>query len=130
MLDESVRNMVKRSMPRPQPPVGGRPYSRALQKVSSISCASSSPAALSYAWVAINAPRRQYIRSAGGSLTSQATYFARTAHLGLVGKPLALGEGVVQLGVRVAQLLLAHEKLETLGQAGYAPVAACLAKLL
>ena len=64
MLDESVRNMVKRSMPRPQPPVGGRPYSRALQKVSSISCASSSPAALSCARVAVAAPRHFNVLSA------------------------------------------------------------------
>uniref|UniRef100_A0A8W7PZG7 Uncharacterized protein n=1 Tax=Anopheles coluzzii TaxID=1518534 RepID=A0A8W7PZG7_ANOCL len=46
MLFESVRNMVSRSMPMPQPPVGGRPYSSAVQKFSSTSWASSSPAAL------------------------------------------------------------------------------------
>lgn len=46
MLLESVRNMVTRSMPMPQPPVGGSPYSRAVQKVSSMNMASSSPAAL------------------------------------------------------------------------------------
>ena len=39
MLAESVRNMVRRSIPRPQPPVGGRPYSRAVQKFSSTACA-------------------------------------------------------------------------------------------
>ena len=33
---ESVRNMVSLSMPRPHPPVGGRPYSSAVQKFSSI----------------------------------------------------------------------------------------------
>ena len=38
MLQESVRNMVSRSMPIPQPAVGGSPYSRAVQKFSSISC--------------------------------------------------------------------------------------------
>ena len=36
MLFESVKNMVRRSMPIPQPPVGGKPYSSALQKFSSI----------------------------------------------------------------------------------------------
>ena len=47
MLLESVRNMVRRSMPIPQPAVGGSPYSRAVQKLSSTNMASSSPAALS-----------------------------------------------------------------------------------
>lgn len=45
MLLESVRSMVKRSIPMPQPAVGGRPYSSAVQKFSSINMASSSPAA-------------------------------------------------------------------------------------
>ena len=35
MLAESVKNMTNRSIPNPQPPVGGRPYSRAFKKVSS-----------------------------------------------------------------------------------------------
>jgi len=48
ILLESVKNMVKRSIPRPQPAVGGKPYSNDVQKFSSINCASSSPAALSY----------------------------------------------------------------------------------
>jgi hypothetical protein len=48
MLLELVKNMVRRSMPTPQPPVGGRPYSRDVQKFSSTAWASSSPAALSY----------------------------------------------------------------------------------
>jgi hypothetical protein len=48
ILLESVKNIVKRSMPRPQPAVGGKPYSNAVQKFSSINCASSSPAALSF----------------------------------------------------------------------------------
>lgn len=46
MLLESVRNMATRSMPMPQPAVGGSPYSSAVQKFSSINMASSSPAAL------------------------------------------------------------------------------------
>ena len=33
MLLESVRNMVSLSTPRPQPPVGGRPYSSAVAEV-------------------------------------------------------------------------------------------------
>ena len=49
ILFESVRNMVSLSMPIPQPPVGGSPYSRAVQKFSSTNIASSSPAALSLA---------------------------------------------------------------------------------
>jgi len=48
MLFESVKNIVKRSIPRPHPAVGGKPYSNDVQKFSSINCASSSPAALSY----------------------------------------------------------------------------------
>lgn len=48
MLLLSVNIIVKRSIPMPQPPVGGRPYSRAVQKFSSINWASSSPASLSY----------------------------------------------------------------------------------
>lgn len=35
MLLLSVRNIVRRSIPIPQPPVGGRPYSKAVQKFSS-----------------------------------------------------------------------------------------------
>mmetsp|Transcript_11706 Transcript_11706/g.31544 ORF Transcript_11706/g.31544 Transcript_11706/m.31544 type:complete len:218 (-) Transcript_11706:1140-1793(-) len=45
----SVRNMIRRSIPRPQPPVGGKPYSRAVQKSSSVTIASSSPPAASCA---------------------------------------------------------------------------------
>ena len=48
MLFESVRNIVSLSIPIPQPAVGGRPYSRAVQKFSSTNIASSSPASLSY----------------------------------------------------------------------------------
>lgn len=43
MFCESVNNMASRSIPIPQPPVGGKPYSRAVQKVSSTAIASSSP---------------------------------------------------------------------------------------
>mmetsp|Transcript_11056 Transcript_11056/g.38487 ORF Transcript_11056/g.38487 Transcript_11056/m.38487 type:complete len:228 (-) Transcript_11056:1079-1762(-) len=50
MLFLSARNMVMRSMPMPQPAVGGRPYSSATQKPSSWPCASSSPAALFFIW--------------------------------------------------------------------------------
>mmetsp|Transcript_112275 Transcript_112275/g.194991 ORF Transcript_112275/g.194991 Transcript_112275/m.194991 type:complete len:340 (-) Transcript_112275:974-1993(-) len=45
-----VRNMVMRSMPMPHPAVGGRPYSRAVMKPSSMSIASSSPPDLSVIW--------------------------------------------------------------------------------
>mmetsp|Transcript_42481 Transcript_42481/g.51544 ORF Transcript_42481/g.51544 Transcript_42481/m.51544 type:complete len:206 (+) Transcript_42481:302-919(+) len=37
-------------MPIPHPPVGGNPYSSALQKFSSCCCASSSPLSLSFIW--------------------------------------------------------------------------------
>ena len=47
ILFESVRNIVSLSIPMPHPPVGGKPYSRAVQKPSSINIASSSPDALS-----------------------------------------------------------------------------------
>ena len=47
MLQALVRNIVTRSIPIPQPAVGGRPYSRAVQNPSSTTCASSSPASLS-----------------------------------------------------------------------------------
>lgn len=40
-----MRNIVSLSIPIPHPPVGGSPYSRAVQKFSSTICASSSPAA-------------------------------------------------------------------------------------
>lgn len=52
MLLESVRNMHRRSMPMPQPAVGGSPYSSAVQNVSSMNMASSSPSAL--AWRGFN----------------------------------------------------------------------------
>ena len=122
MLAESVRNMVKRSTPRPQPPVGGRPYSSELQKVSSIICASSSPAALS-----CHPQRVPPSQPVPFSRRRPATIHIHGGrrYLGLVGEALALRERVVQLGVRVAHLLLAHEELKALGQAGYAPVPVC-----
>lgn len=40
---ESVNNIASRSIPNPHPPVGGKPYSRAVQNVSSKAIASSSP---------------------------------------------------------------------------------------
>ena len=40
---ESVNSIANRSIPKPQPPVGGNPYSSAVQKVSSKAIASSSP---------------------------------------------------------------------------------------
>lgn len=43
MFCESVINIANRSIPIPQPPVGGNPYSRAVQNVSSRAIASSSP---------------------------------------------------------------------------------------
>ena len=43
MLEVSVSIMVRRSMPIPQPAVGGSPYSRLVQKPSSMNIASSSP---------------------------------------------------------------------------------------
>ena len=43
-----VSSMMKRSMPMPQPPVGGMPYSMAVRKSSSISLASRSPSARSF----------------------------------------------------------------------------------
>ena len=50
MFWESVSNIVRRSIPKPQPPVGGRPYSRAVQNVSSRAIASSSPDWRSWTW--------------------------------------------------------------------------------
>ena len=47
MLFESVKNIVSLSIPNPHPPVGGNPYSKAVQKFSSTYIASSSPASLS-----------------------------------------------------------------------------------
>ncbi len=46
MLEVSVSIIVRRSIPIPQPAVGGNPYSRLVQKPSSINIASSSPCAL------------------------------------------------------------------------------------
>lgn len=40
-----VRSITNRSTPMPQPPVGGNPYSRALQNTVSALCASGSPCA-------------------------------------------------------------------------------------
>mmetsp|Transcript_406 Transcript_406/g.984 ORF Transcript_406/g.984 Transcript_406/m.984 type:complete len:202 (+) Transcript_406:1141-1746(+) len=44
------RNMVRRSTPKPKPPVGGRPCSRELTNESSMTMASSSPAPPALAW--------------------------------------------------------------------------------
>jgi hypothetical protein len=46
----SVRSMVILSTPHPQPPVGGRPYSRAVTKLISIWQASRSPASFAAAY--------------------------------------------------------------------------------
>ena len=43
---ESVSNIINLSIPIPNPPVGGRPISKAVTKSSSIIFASSSPASL------------------------------------------------------------------------------------
>ena len=48
MLSIPVKNMVRRSIPIPQPAVGGKPYSIAVTKSSSICIESGSPAYLSY----------------------------------------------------------------------------------
>mmetsp|Transcript_29546 Transcript_29546/g.41192 ORF Transcript_29546/g.41192 Transcript_29546/m.41192 type:complete len:237 (-) Transcript_29546:173-883(-) len=45
-----VSIITNRSIPRPHPAVGGRPYSRAVQNVSSSICASSSPCVAASAW--------------------------------------------------------------------------------
>ena len=50
MLAESVSNIIKRSIPIPQPPVGGMPYSRARTKSWSKYMASSSPPSLAATW--------------------------------------------------------------------------------
>lgn len=47
MLIVSVKNIESLSIPRPNPAVGGREYSNAVQNASSYINASSSPAALS-----------------------------------------------------------------------------------
>ena len=46
MLGLSVSSITSRSMPMPQPPVGGMPYSSARMKSASKYMASSSPASL------------------------------------------------------------------------------------
>jgi hypothetical protein len=43
MFCESVSSIAMRSIPEPQPPVGGKPYSSAVQNASSRAIASSSP---------------------------------------------------------------------------------------
>jgi len=48
MLEVSVSIMVRRSIPIPQPAVGGSPYSKLVQNPSSMNMASSSPCALAY----------------------------------------------------------------------------------
>jgi len=49
MLLTSASSIVILSIPMPQPPVGGKPYSRAVMKASSTFIASSSPPALAAA---------------------------------------------------------------------------------
>ena len=76
ILLESVRNMVNLSIPRPQPAVGGRPYSSAVQKFSSTNIASSSPAALSY----------MYVKASTFSFSTKRTLKACEQSLGLLSK--------------------------------------------
>ena len=88
MFAESVRNIAIRSMPMPQPPVGGRPHSSALQKSSSSTCASSSP-------LACGGARREQRSRARKQLQKLHTDLV----LGLLRKPLALNERIVELRV-------------------------------
>jgi hypothetical protein len=50
MLGLSVSSIIRRSMPMPQPPAGGMPYSSARTKSWSKNMASSSPASLAATW--------------------------------------------------------------------------------
>ena len=52
-MPASVNSITRRSMPRPMPPMGGAPYSRARRKSSSSCMASSSPAAAIADWAVV-----------------------------------------------------------------------------
>ena len=75
------------SIPIPQPPVGGKPYSRAVQKFSSRNMASSSPEA----WREI-------------MMSQDDHQDAPDLVLGLLLEPRPLDRGVVQLRVGVTHL--------------------------
>ena len=99
MLSWPVRNMVRRSMPIPQPAVGGKPYSSDVQNVSSISCASSSPAAFCC---------KGHSVTRGCESTSKQPVRGE-ANRSLLGKALALHQRIVELSVGVGDLSRAEQ---------------------
>lgn len=88
-------------MPIPKPPVGGKPYSSAWQNVLQM--------AVSYKFEQCGG-RTILINSLGFQVSLLLVF-------GLLNKTCPLIEGVVQLGVRVADLLSAHECLKAFGKA-------------
>ena len=104
VLVELVRNMTRRSMPIPQPPVGGRPCS--ILHISNFSTILMHGAKDKYARINVHLiyPLRLVVS------------LLLLPHLLLEAQ--ALLEGVVQLRVGVAELLSTHEALETLAETG------------
>lgn len=115
MLSWSARSIARRSMPMPHPPDGGKPYSRLLQKPSSTCMASSSPCMRGVVFAH---------QPTAGRQADQHQEAGTNRALGgrLVLEHLALLDGVVELGVRVADLAAVDEELEALCEAGLASV--------
>ena len=91
-------------MPSPHPAVGGIPYSKAVQKSSSISCASSSPCFFAY--------------SRNPEAQSTVIRYLAIRHLRLLLKSLPLNQRIIEISVGIHELRLRAEQLETLSQTG------------
>ena len=102
MLFESVKNIVSLSIPIPQPPVGGRPYSSAVLK--------------EYKRQKDLKEICQRCASPESFVHEHCLIVPASLVLGLLREPRPLNRRVVQFGVRVADLLLAAEELEPLGE--------------
>jgi hypothetical protein len=99
MLLESVKNMTNRSIPIPQPPVGGKPYSSLLHNSS----------------VEFNGTtgHSEYARVHKGLVDTLCLVITLSLLPALLLESLSLVEGIVQLGVGVADFLGSNESLET-----------------
>ena len=103
LLAESVRNITKRSIPKPQPPVGGNPCSR-LRRVNEEIAA------------ARNRYDEPHSRVDEGLVNALCFVITLLLLLHLFLEAQALFKGVVQLGIGVAELFSTHEALKSLAE--------------
>jgi hypothetical protein len=115
MLAESVKNMTRRSIPRPNPPVGGKPYSSlrtSLKKGRPIRMSVNKKSRFENDLHAKASFLRSYSRVHEGLVDTLSLVVSLVLLPCLLLEPLSLVERIVQLGVGVADLLGSDESLE------------------